>query len=131
LHARHPEEVHGTKTKSTKKSDHVLHELHPREIRERQPSSQRGYGERNEVYVSCALLFLCQSGVADFEVLEIREEPDEIQDLPTRTSRSLESKESKSRREVSEVLLNVLHEAGYLEIIYPKLLEVRKRRKVT
>ena len=32
---------------------------------------------------------------------------------------------------MSETLLNDWHEAGYLEIIYPKLLEVRERGKVT
>ena len=31
---------------------------------------------------------------------------------------------------MSETLLNDWHEAGYLEIIYPKLLEVRERGKV-
>jgi hypothetical protein len=32
---------------------------------------------------------------------------------------------------VSKALLNVLHKAGYLEVIYSKFLEVRERGKVT
>ena len=100
-------------------------------MRERQLPSQRGYGGWNKVCVSCALLFLRGRGITDFEVLEIREEPDEVQDLPARTSRTPESKESKCRRELSEALLNVWHETGYLEIVYPKLLEVRECRKAT
>jgi hypothetical protein len=71
-------------------------------------------------------LFLCMRGVADFEILETREEPNEVQDLPAGTSRTLESKESKSWCEVSEALMDVWHEVEDLEIIYPKLLEVRE-----
>ena len=44
---------------------------------------------------------------------------------------SPESKESKGRREVPEVTLDIWRGAGYLESIYPKFLEICKRRKVT
>jgi hypothetical protein len=120
-----------TKVKSTKNSDHVLHEFLPRETRECQPSSQRGDGEGNKFCVSSALSCIFWGGIANFEVLEIWEESDEIQDLPAGTPGLSESKESKSWREVSEALLNVRHEAGYLKIIYPKLLEVRECGEVT
>ena len=63
--------------------------------------------------------------------MKVREESNEIQDLSTRTFGFSEGKESKCRREVSEVPLDVWREAGYLEIIYSKLLEVRECRKVT
>jgi hypothetical protein len=66
----------------------------------------------------------------ELEVLEVREESNEVQDLSTRALRFFEGKESKCRREVSEVPLDAWHKAGYLEIVYSKLLEVRERRKV-
>ena len=58
--------------------------------------------------------------------MEIREEPNEIQDLPGRASGFLESEESKGRCKVSETFPKVRHEAGYLEVVYPELLEVRE-----
>ena len=66
----------------------------------------------------------------ELEVLEVREEPDEVQDLSTRALRLFEGKESKCRREVSEAPLDAWHKAEYLETVYSKLLEVRERRKV-
>ena len=66
----------------------------------------------------------------EFEVLEVREEPDEVQNLSTRALRFFEGKDPKCRREVSEAPLDTWHKAGYLEIVYSKLLEVRERRKV-
>ena len=63
--------------------------------------------------------------------MEVWEEPDEIQDLAGSAYGSHGSEELKSRREVSKVLLSVWHEARYYEVVYSKLLEVCKRRKVT
>ena len=57
------------------------------------------------------------------EVLEIREEPDEVQYLSARALRLFEGKESECWREVSEALLNIWHKAGYLEIVYSEFLE--------
>jgi hypothetical protein len=91
---------------------------------------QWGYGEGNKVCVCRALPFIHGDGVVEFEVLEVREESNEIQDLSARTLRFLEGKESKCWREVSEALLDVRHKAGYLEMVYSKLLEVRERGKV-
>ena len=67
---------------------------------------------------------------AKLEMLEVREESDEVQDLSARTPGLSEGKESKGRREVSEALSNVWHETGHLEIVYPKFLEVRECGKV-
>jgi hypothetical protein len=64
-----------------------------------------------------------RDGVVELEVLEVREESNEVQDLSTRALRFFEGKESKCRREVSEVPLDAWHKAGYLEIVYSKLLE--------
>jgi len=52
--------------------------------------------------------------IAKLEVLEVREEPDEMQDLVGRASGIPESEESKGLCKVSKVPLNVLHEVGYL-----------------
>jgi hypothetical protein len=78
----------------------------------------------------CALPFLYGNRVGELEVLEIREEPNEIQNLPARAAGTSESKESKSWCEVSKVPLNVWHKAGYLEIVYSKFLEVCECGKV-
>ena len=91
---------------------------------------QWGYGEGNEVCVCRALLFIHGDGVVELEVLEVREESNEIQDLSARALRFLEGKESKCWREVSEALLDVRHKASYLEMVYSKFLEVRERGKV-
>ena len=77
-----------------------------------------------------AILFLHRESVAELEVLKIWEEPDEIQDLPARPSRFPESKELEGRQEVPKTLLDIWHEAWYIEVVYPKLLDVRKCRKV-
>ena len=130
-HALHPEKSHVTKTKSPKKGNHVLHELLLCETRERQPPTKRGYGEGSEVHVSRALLCVHRSVVAELEVLEVWEEPDEIDDLAGRAYGFPESEESEGRCEVSKVPLNVWHEAGHLELVYPKLLEVCEGGKVT
>ena len=63
--------------------------------------------------------------------MEVREEPNEIQDLSPRAFGILESKQSKGRCEVPKVLLDVGHKDAYVEIVYPKLLEVRECGKVT
>ena len=73
------------KPKSAEKSDHVPHELLSRETREYQPCSDRGREEGNKFGISCALLFLRGGRVAEFEVLKILKEPDEIQNLSTGT----------------------------------------------
>ena len=118
-------------TKAAEKGNHVFHQFHPGKTREYQPSSQRGCRKRNEIRIGCALLFLLGGGVTDLEVLEIWEEPDEIDDLPARTFGPLESKELESRREISKVPLDIWYEAGYLEMIYSKLLEICECGKVT
>ena len=77
-----------------------------------------------------AIQFLHRESVAELEVLKIWEEPDEIQDLSARPSGFPESKELEGRHEVPKTLSDVLHEAWYIEVVYSKLLDVRKRRKV-
>ena len=64
------------------------------------------------------------------EILEVREESDEIQDLPARANGLFEGEESKGWREVPEALSDGWHKAGYFEKIYSEVLEVRKRGKV-
>jgi hypothetical protein len=81
--------------KSPKKGNHLLYELLSCEARERQPSSQRGYGEGNERRVGCALLFIPGDGVVKLKVLEVWEESNEIQDLSARALGFFEGKESK------------------------------------
>jgi len=130
-HTLHPEEVHVTKMESPKESNLVLHWFLHCETRQRQPPTQRGYGERNEVHISRAIPSLERGILAELEVLEIREESDEIQDLPRGASWFPESEESKSRREVSKVPLDVRHEAGYLEVVYSEVPEVFECGKVT
>ena len=118
------------KVKTSKKDDHVLHEVLPCKINKRQPSLQWGDGERGRCGISCVLHFVLAVRVK-FEVLEIREKPDEIQDLTARAFGILESEKSKRRREVSEALLNGRHEAGHVKVVYSQLLEVRKSGEVT
>lgn len=77
-----------------------------------------------------ALVFLYKLVVTKSEVLEIREEADEIQDLPTRPIGTPEGEESKIRSQVSEVLVDVRHEVRHLEVVDPKLPEVCERGKV-
>jgi len=58
------------------------------------------------------------------EILEVREESDEVQDLSARAPGISEGEESKGRREASEAPSNPRHETGHLEIIYSKFPEV-------
>ena len=67
----------------------------------------------------------------EFEVLEVRKETDEIQDLSGRALGLLEGKEPELRREMAKASSNVWHEPGYLEIIYSEFLEVCERGKAT
>ena len=129
--ALHPEEVHATETKAPKKVNHIFHEHLSRETCQCQSSSQWGYGEGNKRRIIFALLFLLFKIIIEFEVLEVRKESNEIQDLSARALGISKGEEPKGWREVSKVLSNVWHIAVYLEGIYPKLLEVRKGRKVT
>ena len=69
-------------------------------------------------------MFTLGEVVQELQVLEVREEPDEIQDLSARTVGFLKGEEAKSGRQVSEALANIGHEAGYLKVIYPEFLEV-------
>ena len=62
--------------------------------------------------------------------MEIREESDEIQDLPWSAFRIHEREGSKGWCQVPKPLLNVRHEAGYLQIVYSELLEVCECGKV-
>jgi len=84
-----------TKPKPSKKGNNVLDEVHPRETRERQPSSQWGYGQGDECCVYCALLFVREADVVKLEILEVREESDEVQDLSARAPGISEGEESK------------------------------------
>ena len=115
--------AHRTVTKSAEDNDRVLRKLLPCEIRERQPSSQRGHGEGNECCIICAVLHLLQGDAVEFEVLEVREESNEIRGLPTRTFGFSEGKESKRWREVPEALSNVWHK-------FLKVVSAEKQRKV-
>jgi hypothetical protein len=65
--------------------DHILYKALRIEKRERQPSSQWGYGEGNERCTRRVFLFVREGGVLKLEILEVRKESDEIQDLPVRT----------------------------------------------
>jgi len=117
--------------KSTKKENHVLHKVLPRETRQCQSSLQWRYGEGYERCVSCTLPFIPGEGVVKLEVLEVREEADEIQDLSTGAGWLSEGEESKRWREVPKALLDGWHETWYLEVVYSKFLEVCKCGKVT
>ena len=66
----------------------------------------------------------------ELEVLEVREESNEVQDLSARALGFFEGKESECWREVSEAPSNVWHKAGYLEVVNSKFLEVRECGKV-
>jgi len=118
-----------TEPKTPKNGDHVPHKVLPRETREYQPSSQWRYGEGNKRCIRCALLFTRADAAVQLEVLEVREEPDEIQDLSARAIGLFECKESKCWREVSEALSNGWHKVGYLKIVYSEFLEVCERRE--
>ena len=108
-----------TKVESSKKGDYVLHQILLSKMCECQPSSQWGNGGRDECCIAHVLLFLFFfTEVAEFEVLEVWEKPDEIQDLSTRAPGLIESKKSKHWREVSKALLDGRHEAGHVEIVY-------------
>ena len=120
-----------TKAESSKKADHALHQVLLCEINERQPSSQRGNGEGDESCISRVLLFILVKVVAKFEVLEVWEKPDEIQDLSARASGLLESEKPKRWREVPEAPPDGWHEAGQVEIVYSQLLEILKGGEVT
>ena len=69
---------------------------------------QWGYRGGNKFCIGCALLFLLVVPIEKFEILEVWKEPNEVQDLPTRTFRLLESEETKCWCEVSEASLDVL-----------------------
>ena len=84
-----------TKTKSSEMCDHALHKVLPREARECQSALQWGYGERNERCVGHALPFTCGKDAVEFEVLEVWEETDEVQDLSVRTVGLFKGKEAK------------------------------------
>ena len=60
------------------------------------------------------------------EILEVREESNEVQDLSARAPGISEGEELKGRREASEAPSNPRHETGHLEIIYSKFPEVRE-----
>ena len=66
----------------------------------------------------------------ELEVLEVREETDEIQDLSGRALGLLEGKEPERWREMAKASSNVWHELGYLDIIYSEFLEVCECGKV-
>ena len=70
-------------------------------------------------------------GVVEFEILEVREESDEIQYFSASAFGLFEGEELECWREVPKTLLNGWHETGYLKVVDPKLLEVCKRGEVT
>ena len=113
-----------TKAKAIKKGDHLLHEDSLLAIYKRQPPSQRRSGEGDKCCIGCVLPSTYGEVVQKFEILEVREESDKIQDLSTRALGFLKGEESKSGRQVSEAQVDVGHEAGYLKVIYPEFLEV-------
>jgi len=83
--------------KSPKNGNHVLHKVLPHETHEHQPSLQWGYGEGNKCCISCVLLFIRGDVVVvvKLEVLEVRKEPDEIQDLSAGATGFFEGEELK------------------------------------
>jgi len=80
-----------TKTESSKEGNHVPHKFLLCETNECQSTTERGYGEGNEVHSSRAFLFLHWEVVAELEILEVWEKPDEVQDLAGRACGVLES----------------------------------------
>jgi hypothetical protein len=118
-------EVHVTKTEPAEKFDHVLEKRLPR-VTEHQLPTQRRYGKGLERQISSTPRPRRQE-VTELEVLEMREQSDKIQDFTESTIGMTKSKKSKSWRKVSEVIFDLWHEPGYLEMIYPKLLEVHER----
>ena len=118
------------KTKSPKQGHHVPHKVLPLEICQRQPSSQWGYGGGNERRIGCVLLLVDGEGEVELEVLEVREESDEVQYLSGRAIWFFEGKEFERRREVPEALFNDWHKSGHFEVVYPKFLQIRKCGKV-
>ena len=68
LRALHPEQIHRSKTETSKTTFHVPHEPLICETRERQPTSQWGYREGNEVCTRCALWFLFGERVGELEI---------------------------------------------------------------
>lgn len=110
--------------------NHVLHKFLHFEICERQLPTQRRFEEGNEIQIGC-VHFLYGVEVAKFEVFKILEGPNKIQDLTARAFGFCESKESKSRCEVPKALLDDWYEAGYIESIYLKLLEILECGEVT
>ena len=120
-----------TKAKSSKKGDHIFHQVLHREAYEYQPPTQRGCGEGNEGRIIRSLSLNPWEAVMKLEILEIREESNEVQDLSGGAVWLLEGKESESWGEVSEALANAGHKFRYLKVIYPEFLEVCESGKVT
>lgn len=74
-----------TETEAAEEFDHALDKPPPLATYESQLPAQRRCGEGYQRWVNRALLFLCGEGVVEAEVLEIREESDQIKDLMART----------------------------------------------
>ena len=81
--------------------------------------------------VARVLQFVRRRAVLKLKVLEVREEPDKIQDLSVSAVWVFKGEESKTWRQVAEAPQNDWHKARYLKIVYPKFLEVRERGEVT
>ena len=67
------------KVKPAKKCNHILHKS--RRICERQPPMQRGHGQGDKLPIGCAPLFFHGELIGELGALEVREEPNEVQDL--------------------------------------------------
>ena len=79
-----------------KNRDHLLHQNILVATYQCQPSSQWRCGEGDERCVSYVPPFIFGEVVLKLEILEVSEEPDEIQDLSTRAVGLLKGEESKS-----------------------------------
>lgn len=111
--------------------DHFVHKLLPPELFELQKPTQWRFGGGDEYQTICGLVFLGGVEIVEHEVLEIREVPNQIQDLPARGFGVAESEGFKGWCKVTKVLFNIWYEAGYPETVYLKLPEVAECRKVT
>ena len=101
-------------------------------MRECQPTFQWGDREGDQVRVIRRTLPFLRVEIVDKpEVLEIWKEPDEVQDLPGSAYGVGEEEGLNSQRKVPEVLLDVWHKSGYVEIVYSERPDVPQRGKVT
>jgi hypothetical protein len=60
----------------------------------------------------------------EFEIFQVLKQSDEEDDLLTGTSGTPQGERSDRRQEVIEILSDLRHETGDVQVVYPELLEV-------